>query len=296
MKVQRLAAELAAGKTSSRELVEAALARIARSGGRRAARLPEGVCRHRRAPMPTCPTACAAPASCARRSKGLPVSVKDLFDVAGDVTRAGSTLLADAAPAERDATGGRAVACGRRRDRRAHQHGRIRVRRRRPEPALRHAEEPVGPLHRPRAGRLVVGRRRGAGRWHVRDVARHRHARLGAHSGRAVRRRRLQADGAARADATAPSRCRGRSIRWGRSPIRSTVARLSMRSLPATAPSPLAPLRRSGLRLLVPAGERDGRSRHRGRARLRCGVRRAVARRRSDRQRQPVPLFDRHSQ
>ena len=31
------------------------------------------------------------------------VSVKDLFDVAGDVTRAGSTILADAAPAPRDA-------------------------------------------------------------------------------------------------------------------------------------------------------------------------------------------------
>ena len=35
---------------------------------------------------------------------GLPVSVKDLFDVGGDVTRAGSKVLAHAAPAERDAT------------------------------------------------------------------------------------------------------------------------------------------------------------------------------------------------
>ncbi len=34
---------------------------------------------------------------------GLPVSVKDLFDVGGDVTRAGSTVLADAPPAARDA-------------------------------------------------------------------------------------------------------------------------------------------------------------------------------------------------
>ena len=34
---------------------------------------------------------------------GLPVSVKDLFDVAGDVTRAGSKVLADAAPAPVDA-------------------------------------------------------------------------------------------------------------------------------------------------------------------------------------------------
>jgi aspartyl-tRNA(Asn)/glutamyl-tRNA(Gln) amidotransferase subunit A len=36
--------------------------------------------------------------------EGLPVSVKDLFDVAGDVTRAGSKILETAAPAQRDAT------------------------------------------------------------------------------------------------------------------------------------------------------------------------------------------------
>src|ERR1700754_3240204 len=34
---------------------------------------------------------------------GIPVSIKDLFDIAGDVTTAGSTVLHDAAPAERDA-------------------------------------------------------------------------------------------------------------------------------------------------------------------------------------------------
>src|SRR5665647_589912 len=34
---------------------------------------------------------------------GIPISVKDLFDVAGDVTTAGSIALCDAAPAERDA-------------------------------------------------------------------------------------------------------------------------------------------------------------------------------------------------
>ncbi|MCK9507995.1 MAG: amidase [Pigmentiphaga sp.] len=35
---------------------------------------------------------------------GIPVSIKDLFDVKGEVTRAGSTLLADQPPAEHDAT------------------------------------------------------------------------------------------------------------------------------------------------------------------------------------------------
>ena len=34
---------------------------------------------------------------------GLPISIKDLFDVAGEVTKAGSTVLADSAPAKKDA-------------------------------------------------------------------------------------------------------------------------------------------------------------------------------------------------
>src|SRR5437762_9174964 len=35
---------------------------------------------------------------------GIPIAVKDLFDVAGEVTRAGSKLLSNSPPAERDAT------------------------------------------------------------------------------------------------------------------------------------------------------------------------------------------------
>src|SRR5262244_936605 len=34
---------------------------------------------------------------------GIPVSIKDLFDIAGDVTTAGSTVLRDAEPAKQDA-------------------------------------------------------------------------------------------------------------------------------------------------------------------------------------------------
>ncbi|MFX7878898.1 amidase family protein, partial [Acinetobacter baumannii] len=34
---------------------------------------------------------------------GLPVSIKDLFDIGGDITRAASTVRADAAPALDDA-------------------------------------------------------------------------------------------------------------------------------------------------------------------------------------------------
>ena len=102
MKVRQLAADLSAGKTSSRELVEAAIARIGDAAG-------EG----QRAFLKVYANTARAEADLSdllRRAgivrspvDGLPISVKDLFDVAGDITRAGSKLLADAPPAERDA-------------------------------------------------------------------------------------------------------------------------------------------------------------------------------------------------
>ncbi|HXZ51498.1 MAG TPA: amidase [Burkholderiales bacterium] len=100
--VAQLAADLAARKVSSRELVDRALTRIADGAG-------EGA----RAFLKTYAETARAEAAFADRLRaagivrspvdGLPVSVKDLFDVGGDVTRAGSKLLAGAAPAERDA-------------------------------------------------------------------------------------------------------------------------------------------------------------------------------------------------
>jgi Amidase len=49
----------------------------------------------------------------ASRFAGIPVSIKDLFDIAGDVTAAGSIALRDAAPATRDAIAvGRLKAAG----------------------------------------------------------------------------------------------------------------------------------------------------------------------------------------
>jgi aspartyl-tRNA(Asn)/glutamyl-tRNA(Gln) amidotransferase subunit A len=96
--VARLARELAEGKTSSRALVEQALARIADPAG-------EGA----RAFMQVHAEPARAEAEHADRLRragvvrspvdGLPVSVKDLYDIAGEVTRAGSKLLAGAAPA-----------------------------------------------------------------------------------------------------------------------------------------------------------------------------------------------------
>jgi aspartyl-tRNA(Asn)/glutamyl-tRNA(Gln) amidotransferase subunit A len=97
-----LAGELAAGKTTSRTLVEDALMRIAVPSG-------EGARAFLRTYRDS--ALAEAQASDALRAHGIvpsplagiPVSVKDLFDVAGDITRAGSKALADAAPAKADA-------------------------------------------------------------------------------------------------------------------------------------------------------------------------------------------------
>jgi aspartyl-tRNA(Asn)/glutamyl-tRNA(Gln) amidotransferase subunit A len=99
--VDALQRELSAGRTSSRELVEQALARIADPAG-------EGA----RAFMKVHVESARADADHADRLRkagvrrsavdGLPISVKDLYDIAGDVTRAGSKVLAGA-PAASDA-------------------------------------------------------------------------------------------------------------------------------------------------------------------------------------------------
>src|SRR5204863_289784 len=91
--VAQLSRDLAAGRTTSRQLVEQALARIAAPSG-------EGA----RAFLKVYDEQARADADHAdqlrkrgvRRSPidGLPVSLKDLFNVAGDVTRAGPKVLA----------------------------------------------------------------------------------------------------------------------------------------------------------------------------------------------------------
>jgi aspartyl-tRNA(Asn)/glutamyl-tRNA(Gln) amidotransferase subunit A len=102
MTLTEAAQDLAAGRTSSRALVEAALARIAEPGGegalaflevqaeaaRAAADAQDLLRRANRAPSPWA---------------GVPVSVKDLYDQAGSVTRAGSVLHTGDAPATRTA-------------------------------------------------------------------------------------------------------------------------------------------------------------------------------------------------
>jgi len=97
-----LAAALRAGHTSSRDLVEMALARIADPDGEgprtfvkvyadNARAAADAQDRLRRAGYVASPLA------------GLPVSVKDLFDIAGERSLAGSKALDDTPPAEHDA-------------------------------------------------------------------------------------------------------------------------------------------------------------------------------------------------
>ena len=100
--VLHLAGDLATGRTTSRDLVEAALARIADPAGEGARTFTKVYADSARA---------AADAQDRLRQAGyvasplagLPVSIKDLFDVAGEQTRAGSIALDDASPAAVDA-------------------------------------------------------------------------------------------------------------------------------------------------------------------------------------------------
>src|SRR5215510_9513587 len=97
----KIAADLAAG-AKSRGLIEECLARISDPAGEgkrvflkvhaEAALAAADYYDHLRARG-------AAPS----RFAGIPVSIKDLFDIAGDVTTAGSTVLRDAPPAKHDA-------------------------------------------------------------------------------------------------------------------------------------------------------------------------------------------------
>src|SRR5260370_1231123 len=98
----QLQSDLAAGRTTSRALADAALARIADPAGegqRAFTRVYENGAR-----------AAAEAQDLLRRAgyanrplAGIPVSIKDLFDVAGETTTAGSTALRDAPPAVEDA-------------------------------------------------------------------------------------------------------------------------------------------------------------------------------------------------
>src|SRR5215471_9997033 len=100
--IQQLAQELASGRTTSRKLTEEALARIAD---------PKGEGQRAFVKVYKTQALAAADASDALRKAGLapsplagiPVSIKNLCDVAGETTLAGSRALDDAPPAKADA-------------------------------------------------------------------------------------------------------------------------------------------------------------------------------------------------
>src|SRR6476659_7576095 len=97
-----LADDLAQGRTSARKLVDECLARIADTSGEGArafihvdaeAAIEAAEAMDRLSKVRAAPSAFA----------GIPVSIKDLFDIKGQVTRAGSRALEDSAAAEADA-------------------------------------------------------------------------------------------------------------------------------------------------------------------------------------------------
>ena len=97
-----LAADLECGRTNARKLVDECLAKIADKSGEGARTFVhvdvEAAIEAAKA-MDRLREVRAAPSPFA----GIPISIKDLFDIKGQVTRAGSRALDDSAPAEADA-------------------------------------------------------------------------------------------------------------------------------------------------------------------------------------------------
>src|ERR1700736_3292348 len=97
-----LADDLDAGRTSARKLVEECIARIADPAGegqRAFIHVDRNAALEAADAMDRLRKVHAAPS----RFAGIPVSIKDLFDIKGQVTRAGSRALEDSAPADADA-------------------------------------------------------------------------------------------------------------------------------------------------------------------------------------------------
>src|SRR5258707_4593944 len=97
-----LAVDLDAGGTTARALVDACLARIADpqgEGARAFIHVDAEAAIEAAEAMDRLRQINAAPSPFA----GIPVSIKDLFDIKGQVTRAGSRALEDSSPADADA-------------------------------------------------------------------------------------------------------------------------------------------------------------------------------------------------
>jgi aspartyl-tRNA(Asn)/glutamyl-tRNA(Gln) amidotransferase subunit A len=95
-------AALASGRTSAEALAEAAVAR-ARDPAGEGARVFVAHAGERAVAAARASDALRRADAARGPLEGLPISIKDLFDVAGETTRAGSVVLADAPPATRHA-------------------------------------------------------------------------------------------------------------------------------------------------------------------------------------------------
>jgi aspartyl-tRNA(Asn)/glutamyl-tRNA(Gln) amidotransferase subunit A len=98
----QLATDLAAGRTTSRALIETALERIADPAGQGSTVFVDVDAAGARAAADAHDRLRAA-GTVLSPLAGVPVSIKDLFDIEGQRTRAGSRVLADAPPARADA-------------------------------------------------------------------------------------------------------------------------------------------------------------------------------------------------
>ena len=101
-KIEELAQSLANNQTTSRILVEEALARIADPGGEGQRTFVKVHAEQARA-MADAADALRRAGRSPGRFAGIPIALKDLFDIAGEPTPAGSVALADAPPAKADA-------------------------------------------------------------------------------------------------------------------------------------------------------------------------------------------------
>ena len=173
---------------------------------------------------------------------GVPFAVKNLFDVAGLPTRAGSRINRDRPPSTRDAALiGRMTRRGRRAGRSA-QHGRIRLRLHRRERARRRLPQSARP--RPHERRLLVGLWRRHRRRHGAGLARVGHQRLATGARLALRRLQPQADLRAAHPRSAPSPSSTASTISGHWRARRATSRSPTTCCRATTP-PITPAPRA---------------------------------------------------
>lgn len=170
--IEALAAALSAGRTTSVALTETALTRgdVAGEGATVFTRIDAD----RALALARASDGLRAAGIVRSPLEGLPVSIKDLFDVAGQTTYAGSVLLRDAAPPGQRHRG-RPLAGRRCRDRRGANMDRVPYSGLGLNPASRHAAQSLAARRGPSSGRFVFGRGGFGERRHGRG--RHRHER-----------------------------------------------------------------------------------------------------------------------